>query len=136
MQTMRPKVFIQVAASIGFSCVALGACANGETLMVSICKLAASASQHNGRQIELHAEVVAEPPGYHLVDSSCPNDSSGLMLPEHSANDAKVADMMGKIMSHHARGYVAITGTFRMERINHQIGTLVMDDVLSVTTSD
>lgn len=130
------KTLLLVAAPIVFSCVALSAYANSEIPMVSVCKLAASSSQYSGQRIELHAEVVAEPHGYHLVDKSCPNDSVGLVIPEQSSNDAKFADMMGKIMAHHARGQVAITGTFRLERINHQIGTLVVDDVLSVTTGE
>lgn len=130
------KTLMLVAALAALAGMAPSACAKDDVPPVSVCTLAAGPSQYHQKLVQLHADVVAEPHGYHLVDRACPNESVGLVVPEHSINDAKFDDMMGKIMAHHARGHVVLTGVFLEERTHHQAGTFTANDVLSVATSD
>jgi hypothetical protein len=114
----------------------LDAYAKNRPPAIDICKLVANPGQYDEQRIELHTNVVAEPHGYHLVGSDCLNGSVGLVVPERSANDAKFTSMMQRIMAHHARGQVVIVGVFHAGQANHQVGTLTIDDVISVTTTD
>ena len=127
---------IRVATSILLVGSALGACAQSGIPTVEVCRLVMNPNRYNEQRIELHANVVAEPHGYHLVGSDCPTASVGLTVPEQSANDAKFTSMMQQIMAHHARGRVVITGVFQAVKTNHQVGVLTIDDVVSVKTAD
>jgi hypothetical protein len=129
-------IFTRIAASTLLLMGALEACAQSGAHHVDVCKLVVNPSRYDEQRIELHTNVVAEPHGYHLVDSDCLNGSVGLVIPEKSANDAKFTSMMQRVMAHHARGQVVIVGVFRAAQANHQVGTLTIDDVISVKTTD
>jgi len=127
---------MRIATSILLVGSALGACAQSGIPVVEVCRLVMNPNQYHEQRIELHANVVAEPHGYHLVGSDCPTGTVGLVIPEQSANDAKFTAMMRQIMAHHARGRVVITGVFQTMQANHQVGVLIIDDVVSVATTD
>jgi len=128
--------FIRIATSILLLVGALAACAQGGAPPVDVCKVVENPNQYDTQVIELRANVVAEPHGYHLVGNDCLHGSVGLVIPEKSANDAKFTRMMQQVMTHHARGQVVIIGFFRAAQSDHQVGTLTIDDVISVTTAD
>lgn len=123
-------------ALLSSSTFSFSACARNDMPSISICNLIDSPARYDRRRMELHAGVVAEPHGYHLVGSECVGGSVELVIPERSDNDAKFTQLMRQVMAHHAKGDLVITGTFHATRSGHPTGTFVIDDVLKVVTAD
>jgi hypothetical protein len=107
---------------------------------VGICSLLANPKQYQGMPIELEADVIAEPHGYHLVGNCGAVSSIALEMPSGTNKEGEFVGLSRKIMANHAQGHVVITGVFSQktdEQVFHtvgQIGQFIVDDVISVST--